>query len=53
LDLLSYWLEAKAEIDSLVSKFLESIREWEVLQVSKYILEGGKAVQGNAGHVLH
>ncbi|MCQ4449345.1 MAG: polyprenyl synthetase family protein [Sulfolobales archaeon] len=46
MDLLSYWLEAKAEIDSLVSKFLESIREWEVLQVSKYILEGGKRFRG-------
>ncbi len=46
MDLLTYWLEAKSEIDTLISKFLESIKEWETLQVSKYILEGGKRFRG-------
>ena len=44
--MLSYWAEVKADIDRLVEDFLSGIKEWETLEVSRYILEGGKRFRG-------
>jgi len=39
---MTFWLNTKKEIDEAISKFLEGIKDWEVLEVSKYILSDGK-----------
>lgn len=43
---MTYWAEVKTEIDKLIEDFLSSIKEWEAVEISKYVLHGGKRFRG-------
>lgn len=42
MDFAFYWKKSKQIIDRLIEDYLASIKEWELLEVSKYILKDGK-----------
>ncbi|WP_369609134.1 hexaprenyl pyrophosphate synthase [Sulfurisphaera javensis] len=46
MDLLSYWKKSKEIIDKLINDYLADIKDWELLEVSKYILKDGKRFRG-------
>ncbi|BAB65480.1 hexaprenyl pyrophosphate synthase [Sulfurisphaera tokodaii] len=46
MDLLSYWKKSKEIIDKLVDDYLVDIKDWQLLEVSKYILKDGKRFRG-------
>lgn len=46
VDLLSYWKKSKEIIDKLITEYLADIKDWELLEISKYILKDGKRFRG-------
>ena len=46
MDLISYWKKSKEIIDNLIEDYLADIKEWDLLEVSKYILKDGKRFRG-------
>ena len=46
MDLVSYWKKSKEIIDKLIEEYLADIKEWDLLDVSKYILKDGKRFRG-------
>ena len=42
MDFVTYWRQAKETVDKLIEEYLSSIKDWELLEVSKYILKDGK-----------
>ena len=46
VDLISYWKKSKEIIDKLIEDYLAEIKEWDLLEVSKYILKDGKRFRG-------
>ncbi len=46
MNIIDFWLKAKVIIDNLVEKFLNENKEWELLDISKYILKDGKRYRG-------
>lgn len=46
MDLISYWKKSKEIIDKLIDDYLADIKEWDLLEVSKYILKDGKRFRG-------
>lgn len=46
MDLISYWKKSKEIIDKLIEEYLADIKDWDLLEVSKYILKDGKRFRG-------
>jgi len=46
VDLISYWKKSKEIIDKLIEEYLADIKDWDLLEVSKYILKDGKRFRG-------
>ncbi|MCY0859155.1 MAG: hexaprenyl pyrophosphate synthase [Sulfolobaceae archaeon] len=46
MDFLEFWLFNKAKLDERINRFIDSIKDWEVLEMSKYILKDGKRYRG-------
>jgi len=46
VDLISYWKKSKEIIDKLIEDYLADIKEWDLLEISKYILKDGKRFRG-------
>jgi Geranylgeranyl pyrophosphate synthase len=46
LDLLEYWFRSRTIIDELVEKFVKDSKDWEVMEMSKYIMRDGKRFRG-------
>ncbi|MBW9141090.1 MAG: polyprenyl synthetase family protein [Candidatus Aramenus sp.] len=46
MDVLEFWAKSKQTIDEIIRGFLADIRDWETLEVSKYILNDGKRFRG-------
>ena len=46
VDLISYWKKSKEIIDKLIQDYLADIKEWDLLEVSRYILKDGKRFRG-------
>jgi len=46
LDLLEYWFRSRTIIDELVDKFVKDSKDWEVMEMSKYIMRDGKRFRG-------
>ncbi|BCU68982.1 hexaprenyl pyrophosphate synthase [Stygiolobus caldivivus] len=42
MDFLTYWRQTKEIVDKLIEDYLSDIKDWELLEVSKYILKDGK-----------
>jgi len=42
VDFLTYWRRTKEIVDKLIEDYLSDIKDWELLEVSKYILKDGK-----------
>ena len=42
MDFLTYWRRTKEIVDKLIEDYLSDIKDWELLEVSKYILKDGK-----------
>lgn len=42
MNFIEFWINIKKKIDYSVNSFLSKINEWELLEVSKYILKDGK-----------
>lgn len=43
---MEFWFRSRVIIDELVEKFLKETREWEVMEMSKYIMRDGKRFRG-------
>jgi geranylgeranyl pyrophosphate synthase len=46
LSIIEFWLEAKTTIDKLIEQFLNSNRDWDLVDISTYILKDGKRFRG-------
>lgn len=46
VDLIEFWTRSKSTIDDLVNKFVNEVRDWEILEMSKYIMKDGKRFRG-------
>ncbi|QKR00476.1 polyprenyl synthetase family protein [Metallosphaera tengchongensis] len=46
MDLMEYWFKTRALIDNLVEDFLKGSQDWEVMEMSKYIMRDGKRFRG-------
>ncbi|AKV73797.1 MULTISPECIES: hexaprenyl pyrophosphate synthase [Metallosphaera] len=46
MDLMEFWFRSRAVIDELVEKFLDESKEWETMEMSKYIMRDGKRFRG-------
>ncbi|AWR98864.1 hexaprenyl pyrophosphate synthase [Metallosphaera hakonensis] len=46
MDLMEFWFRSRSVIDDLVEKFLRESRDWEVMEMSKYIMRDGKRFRG-------
>ncbi len=43
---MEFWFRSRSVIDDLVEKFLRESRDWEVMEMSKYIMRDGKRFRG-------
>ncbi|WP_338603665.1 hexaprenyl pyrophosphate synthase [Sulfolobus tengchongensis] len=46
MSIIEFWLEAKEIIDKLIEQFLDSNKEWDLVEMSSYILKDGKRFRG-------
>lgn len=46
MSLLEFWGKTKSTIDLMIEDFLKGVKEWEVLEMSKYIMKDGKRFRG-------
>jgi len=46
VDIISYWKKSKEIIDKLIEDYLADIKEWDLIEISKYILKDGKRFRG-------
>ncbi|ARM77040.1 hexaprenyl pyrophosphate synthase [Acidianus manzaensis] len=46
MDLIEFWEKSKETIDELVTKFVNEVKDWEILEMSKYIMKDGKRFRG-------
>ncbi|AWR96691.1 polyprenyl synthetase family protein [Acidianus sulfidivorans JP7] len=46
MDLIEFWEKSKETIDELVNKFVNEVKDWEILEMSKYIMKDGKRFRG-------
>lgn len=46
MDFLEFWLVNKGKIDEHINRFIDSVKDWEILEISKYILKDGKRYRG-------
>jgi geranylgeranyl pyrophosphate synthase len=46
VDLIEFWERSKVIIDSLVTKFVDDVKDWEIMEMSKYIMKDGKRFRG-------
>lgn len=53
MDLLEFWTKSKETIDDLVGKFMNDLKDWEVLEMSKYIMRDGKRFRGTLLFLLN
>ncbi|BBG25393.1 hexaprenyl pyrophosphate synthase [Sulfuracidifex tepidarius] len=46
MSLLEFWGKTKSTIDLMIEDFLKGVKEWEVLDMSNYIMKDGKRFRG-------
>ncbi|EZQ11133.1 MULTISPECIES: hexaprenyl pyrophosphate synthase [Acidianus] len=46
MDLIEFWKRSRETIDDLVSKFVDGVKEWEIMEMSKYVMKDGKRFRG-------
>lgn len=46
MSIVDFWLEAKVTIDGLIEQFLAENKDWELVDLSSYILKDGKRFRG-------
>lgn len=52
MSIIDFWLEAKVTIDSLIEQFLAENKDWELVDLSSYILKDGKRFRGTLSMFL-